>query len=234
MAKLRIALVLMVLFVASAKWWKQSHVSAESPATPKAPTTIASQTAPSPIDGQPQPVSSKPPEHHELDENAQSIIRDCLKKTSSLPRVHFSNHLSLENVLEDLNSKTESSVINIHVRRPDGKEERLHVSPHDPSTPNAFGLAGQDVTVFDVDNEGLPVPKPFPHEFKQDTLLSVINSFTGRDATTFKERRSQHSFSGGSAFSVEKDGRLTELQLNFGHHVLGCADQDLGFNCKCL
>ena len=239
MPRLRIALILMVIFVACASYWKRSHRTASFGAPAQAEScsvdcvdthaTVSSMTT-SPVDGRLMPILPI----RVLSSANQAIVRECLSKDSSLPRVHLSDRLTMENILRDLGTISDSVMINLHVRRRDGREERLHVEPHDPSTKDAFQLAGQDFRVLDVDNEGLPIAKPFPPELKLDSMKHVVDSFVGDDAVAFRERRSHHTFSGGAASTVETDGRLTSLQLNFGRNVLGCAIQQNVLTCTCL
>lgn len=228
MAKLRVALVLMILFVASAKWWKQAH----APAAVFAPVAVT--VSASPIDGRLEPAPREPSSERAIDQKNQVIVRECLEKDASLPRVHLSRRITLEDVLSDLNAHTDSTMMNVHVRRADGSEERLHAEPHDPSAKNAFKIGGEDVRVFDVDKEGLPIVKPYPSALRQDSLKHIVDSFVGNDRVSFKERREHHTFTNGAATSVETNGRMTELQLNFGRNTLGCAWQNGALNCACL
>lgn len=232
MAKLRIALVLMIIFVSSVSWWKRSHQADVPPASIEGapgPATAAPAPAPEIQNARPFAEASLV-----IDAKNQALIRECLAKSTSVPRVNFSDKLTLENVLRDLDARIDSSIMNIHVRRANGREERLHVQPHDSSAKDVLTLGSQDVRVFDVDTEGLPIAKPFPNNLRADSLKHVIDCFIGSDQVTFKERRTHQTFAGGSATVVEADGHLTELQVNFSGKTLGCTWQRSSLSCACL
>jgi hypothetical protein len=240
MARLRIALVLMILFVASVKFWRMSttpQVSGDvtSPAAPSnanegaAPTTATANTPAASSSLAPSAASA-------IDQANQEIIRSCLAKDPQLPRVHFGDPLKLEDLLNDLapDATKDESTMNIHVRRSDGREERLHITPHDPENRSAYAVGSSDVRVFTVDSEGLPIGASFPENLKRDSLKDVVDRFIGKDAVTFRERRSKRTTPDLTASSVETNGQLTELQVNFKDQTLGCAWQNTKLNCRCL
>ncbi len=229
MQKLRIALLVMIVFVAVASYVKERGRSvAESPFP-----------APSPVDGSrraatPTPTPSATPSVSRVLSPANvEVVRACLTKDPALPRVHVDEATTLGDVLRDLSPTTSSARLNVHVRRPDGREERLIVQPPEGAR-ESFKLGAQELRVFDVDREGLPIVRAFPRELKRDSLTHAVNAFIGDDEVIFRERRAQYEFSGGVASSVETDGAMNELQLQFGRTTLGCAWQSGAMDCACL
>lgn len=236
MNKLRAALIVMIILVALASWYKnQKREEAGAAANGATPTPAAT-----PIEIDSMPAASPTPQgtpasgaHYITPENLP-VVRECLAKAPTLARVNISDRTTLEDILRDLAPKTNSSKINLHVRRADGHEERLLVTPAEGANKHAFKIADNDLRVFGVDSEGLPIAREFPRELKRDSLTHAVNAFIGSDAVTFRERRAQYAFEGGVATSVETNGSLTELQLNYGRTTLGCAWQNNSLNCACL
>lgn len=246
MQKLRIALISMIVFVALASWYKNQRreqaaaliesgtPTAASPAPMQQDESLA-QTNPA----QPTPsttgegIASAPAPRY-IDAKNQTLIRECLVKSPALPRVNVTDLTTLEDILHDLSAKPDSAKMTVHVKRADGREERLLVQPHEETNKHSYKIDGDDLRVFDVDSEGLPIAKDFPGELKRDSLTHAVNAFIGDDRVTFKERRTHSTFDGGVATSVETDGAMTELQIVFGRTTLGCIWQNDALNCACL
>jgi hypothetical protein len=234
MQKLRLALILMIIVVATASYFKERGRPA-APATPEtapSPLTVplASPTPGASPTASPTPVAAHP---RTLPTETQSLVRSCLAKDPSLPRVAVTDSTTLEDVLRDLSPAPSSAQLNVHVVRPDGREERLLVQPTEGAH-RAYRLGSDDIRIFDVDSEGLPILRDVPPALRRDTLTHTVNAFIGNDAVTFRERRAQYKFEGGIASAVETNGALNELQLTFGHTTLGCAWQNQNLNCACL
>jgi hypothetical protein len=236
MAKLRAALILMIIIVALASWYKNQKREEAKPALTPASKSIEMDSMPVGA-----PVGSPAPSPTPIPANARAIspeniplVRECLAQAPALPRVHVTEKTTLDDLLHDLDAKPDSAKLNVHVKRANGVEERLLVQPHEKSSPHTYKIGESDLRVFNVDNEGLPIAKDFPRDLKRDSLANAVNAFIANDKVTFRERRSHFIFAGGVATSVETNGQLTELQLNFARTTLGCAWQNQNLNCACL
>lgn len=243
MQKLRIALILMIVFVSVASWYKNQRRQAETTVANGAPTAESPahansiQSTPLTTDSgftSTQDSDPQRPSSRFIDSKNQTLIRECLAKSASLPRVNVTDRTTLEDILRDLSAKPDSAKMTVHVKRADGHEERLLVQPHEETNKHSYKIEGNDLRVFDVDSEGLPVAKDFPRELKRDSLTHAVNAFIGDDRVTFRERRTHSAFEGGVATSVETNGATTELQLNFDGTTLGCVWQNDTLNCACL
>jgi hypothetical protein len=246
MQKLRVALISMIVFVALASWYKSQRLErAAAPSadsgemSPAIPPTQQDASLAQTALAQPTPSTTgegvaAAPAPRSIDTKNQTLIRECLAKSPALPRVNVTDRTTLEDILHDLSVKPDSSKMTVHVKRGDGREERLLIQPHEETNKHSYKIDGDDLRVFDVDSEGLPIAKDFPGELKRDSLTHAVNAFIGDDRVTFKERRTHSTFEGGVATFVETDGVMTELQIVFGRTTLGCIWQNDALNCACL
>lgn len=217
---------------------------AETPVTtaPLAPLESSVPPAATPAAAVPAAKSAAPSADFSIDARNQEIVRGCLARANDLPRVNFTERMKLEEVLQDLSGGAEGDVsteqINIHVRHPDGREQRLHVQPYDSdmkASPRRWKIGASDVRVYDVDAEGLPVATAYPSEMKTTSLKETISTFTSGGRVTFRERRLHEKFGDRLAADlVETDGHLTELQVTGGGVSFGCAWQNAQLDCRCL
>ena len=172
----------------------------------------------------------------------QALIRECLSKDPTLPRVNYTENFRFEDLLNDLRGRAAPEVstetMNVHVAKPDGREIRLHVQPYDSdmkASPLRYKLGEQDVRVYDVDSEGLPIAIDYPGDLRRESIKSVITDFAAGGRVTFRERRLHEKLGGDRSVDlVETDGRITEAQLYFGQRSLGCALESGQMTCRCL
>ena len=237
MAKIRAALIMMIIVVSLASWYKNQAREDATTAEPKPAllTAVAPKATPGPLSA---PVANA----RFLSNENSRVIRECLARTSSPARLHLADKTTLDDLWADLtadirsdhSAKLDLTIMNIHVKRANGSEERLLIQPHEASSQFTYKIADTDLRVFNVDPEGLPIAKAVPPELKQESLSQAVDSFIAKDTVIFRERRSHFEFDGGEASSIETNGRLTELQLNFSHTTLGCAWQNDALTCACL
>ena len=181
-----------------------------------------------------------------IDSENQKLIRSCLERNTKIPRVGFTDALTLDDVLKDLTTdaslQTSQDVINVHVKKNDGKEMRLHLetsSPENKVDDQKFRVGPYDARVFDVDAEGLPIELNFPESLKSDSAKALTEKFQGVGTVMGSERRYTRELGAGLvATVVETDGRVTELQTIFSADTsagsLACAWGDSKLSCKCF
>lgn len=121
----------------------------------------------------------------------------------------------------------DTPVENWHLARPDGSEERLMLVWSDRA--NAAGK--KEVRLFDVDDEGLPVPQKLDARRAYNPSPEYVESLKARGEVLFHQRRELLKFADGTSASVEwVDGSVREMQIFLAARTLSC----LNLDCRCL
>lgn len=151
-----------------------------------------------------------------------SAARDCIGLSASGPDELID---SLErNRLEE----KEIGLENWHVRRPDGREERVMLVDSDRG--NANGK--KELRLFGVDDEGLPIPRELDPRVAFDPSPRAIASLRRPGEVFFHQTQESLKFRDGLSAEVERvNDRVREMRVTVvDGSTLACRGSD----CRCL
>jgi hypothetical protein len=112
---------------------------------------------------------------------------------------------------------------NIHIQS-GGHEQRMMIQLDGSHRPSQF-----EVQTFDVDGEGLAIPRGDKRRLSADQLDNARSEFVGRGPTTYHQSRETIRFNGGVPDEVEWigqvewiDGKIHDVMLSVGAHSFFC------------
>jgi hypothetical protein len=161
-------------------------------------------------------------------------LGQCLQIKNSAPEeaVSFADlQAAVRNELGDVMA-SDTDWKNVHVKLPNGEQRRLRLEVEG---------AGEELSVktlkyYGVDKENLPVELPLTKEQTTNPSDSFIASLEQEGSVTLREEARRGVFTtGAELYYVERNGRLSEIEMSFRGHSFKCTDlTQTNSKCRCF
>lgn len=162
-------------------------------------------------------------------------IGDCLKINNAMdPNADLSLNSLNSSLRNDLGEQIEGQLDwrNVHIQLPNGEKRRLRFEVE------AIGeeTAGTRLKYYGVDKEDLPVPLTLSDEQSLNPSSSFVASLESEGQVTLREEAHRGVYSSGAElYYVERNGALSEFEINFHDKSVKCQDlQSAQGNCSCF
>lgn len=115
----------------------------------------------------------------------------------------------------------ETGIENWHIRRPDGREERLMLLTEG---------SRREVRLFGVDAENLPVPKPLDAKIAVNPSAETLEALKLPGDVVYHQTQETLKFRDGTSAKVERvNDRVHDVQIFLKDQTLSCRDLE----CQC-
>lgn len=122
---------------------------------------------------------------------------------------------------------------NVHLTLANGEKRRLHFEIEALGEENT----ATRLRYFGVDAEDLPVPLPLPNDQQSlNPSSELVESLENEGQVTLREEAHRAVYSNGAElYYVERNGVLSEVEINFQGNSVKCHDlQNAQGNCSCF
>lgn len=160
---------------------------------------------------------------------------ECLQIQNSLDDSAEASFNALESSLRTVFGNVYENQLdwkNVHLTLPNGEKRRLHFEIEALGEENT----ATRLRYFGVDSEDLPLPLPLPDDQPGlNPSAELVESLESQGQITLREEAHRATYGNGAEiYYVERNGVLSEVEINFQGNSVKCHDLHAQGSCSCF